>query len=169
MAASHRMLDLKQGQTPGNHHENNDETPMLMQKVGRMMTSIIVRQRACSRMTKKVNGKRGAAMSTSPMPDEMSIGAFLAWNDGIETQYELVDGQVMPLPVFDDTHGRIVDNIATRLKKDLAGKRPDARLRRDVPIVVPHEETVLRVPLAVLLPHPTPWRRHRPHHRRCSA
>lgn len=49
-------------------------------------------------------------MSTSPMPDEMSIGAFLAWNDGIETQYELVDGQVMPLPVLPDedslTHHR---------------------------------------------------------------
>jgi hypothetical protein len=65
-----------------------------------------------------------------------------------------VDGQVMPLPVFDDTHGRIVDNIAVRLKKDLAAKKPGARVCRNVPIVVPHEETVLRVPLAVLLTHP---------------
>ena len=87
--------------------------------------------------------------------DEMSIGEFLAWNDGTETRYELVDGHVMPLPVFDDTHGRIVTNIATRLKEDLAERKPSARVCRDVPIVVPGEETVLRVAIAVLLAHPT--------------
>jgi hypothetical protein len=87
------------------------------------------------------------------VPEQMTIAEYLNWYDAIN--YELVDGQPVPLPVMDTKHELICKNVCRVFDEGIAKNRPDAFMHLNYPIVVPGEETVLRAAIVVLLTHPT--------------
>ena len=58
-------------------------------------------------------------------PKRMTLAEFLEWDDGTDTRYELVHGQVVGMAPPSPAHGRIVGNLAvqigSRLKPPCAG------------------------------------------------
>lgn len=50
-----------------------------------------------------------------PAPERMSLAAFLEWEDGTDTRYELIDGRVVAMAPTLVTHGTIVGNLAREL------------------------------------------------------
>lgn len=46
------------------------------------------------------------------LPDRMTVQEFLAWDDGTDTRYELVDGRPVAMASPSPVHSRITGNIA---------------------------------------------------------
>ena len=47
----------------------------------------------------------------TPASKRMSLAEFLEWDDGTDTVYELIDGQVVAMAPARDAHGTIVMNL----------------------------------------------------------
>lgn len=47
----------------------------------------------------------------TPAPKRMSLAEFLEWDDGTDTRYELIDGEVVAMAPPRDAHGTIVANL----------------------------------------------------------
>jgi Uma2 family endonuclease len=54
----------------------------------------------------------------------MTVEDFLAWDDGTDTRYELVDGVPMAMNPPTADHGRIAHNAATAIDRAVADRRP---------------------------------------------
>src|SRR3712207_2949338 len=50
----------------------------------------------------------------TPAPKRMTVAEFLDWDDGTETHYEIVHGQVVATAPPSPAHGRIVGNLAVQ-------------------------------------------------------
>ena len=49
-----------------------------------------------------------------PAEKRWTVDEFLAWDDGTDRRYELVDGQVVAMAPPSETHGTIVANLTVR-------------------------------------------------------
>jgi len=61
-------------------------------------------------------------MSTSaqPIPPTMTVAQFLAWDDGTDARYELVDGRIVAMVPPSPEHSTIAANIAAALQPRLS-------------------------------------------------
>jgi Uma2 family endonuclease len=57
-----------------------------------------------------------------PARQQMSADEFLAWNDGTDTRYELVDGAVVAMAPPSYSHGIIVGNAYSAIRAALDGR-----------------------------------------------
>jgi Uma2 family endonuclease len=55
----------------------------------------------------------------TPAPKRMSLAEFLEWDDGTDTLYELIDGQVVAMAPARDAHGTIVMNLGLAIGPQL--------------------------------------------------
>lgn len=62
-----------------------------------------------------------------PPPEPVTVEAFLAWHDGTDTRYELIDGRIVAMAAPSPDHSTIAGNVAGLLY---------ARLRRPCRVVV---------------------------------
>jgi Uma2 family endonuclease len=60
-------------------------------------------------------------------PRRMTLAEFLEWDDGTETHYELVRGQVIAMTPPSPAHGRIAVNLGRHLASHRGTKLPDYR------------------------------------------
>jgi Uma2 family endonuclease len=58
-------------------------------------------------------------MATAAPHQRMTLAEFLAWDDGTETRYELVRGQIVAMAPPRGRHSRIVGNLAGQLARHL--------------------------------------------------
>jgi Uma2 family endonuclease len=68
----------------------------------------------------------------TPAPMRMTLAEFLAWDDGTDTLYELIDGQVVAMAPARDAHGTIVMNLGVAI-----GLRPPCRVVSNAGITRP--------------------------------
>ncbi len=59
-------------------------------------------------------------------PERMTLAEFLDWDDGTDTHYELVQGEVVAMAQPSPAHGRTVGNLA-RISHHHAGARLSRR------------------------------------------
>jgi Uma2 family endonuclease len=59
-----------------------------------------------------------------PATRRMTLDAFLAWNDGSDTRYELIAGFPVAMPPPSEAHGMLAVRLAARLEAALANRRP---------------------------------------------
>jgi Uma2 family endonuclease len=57
-------------------------------------------------------------------PNRMTVDEFLAWDDGTDTRYELVDGTIRAMAPPSNAHGVIAVNGAVLLRAALRDRRP---------------------------------------------
>ena len=55
----------------------------------------------------------------TPAPKRMTLAEFLEWDDGTDTLYELIDGQVVAMAPARDAHGTIVMNLGLAIGPQL--------------------------------------------------
>jgi Uma2 family endonuclease len=55
----------------------------------------------------------------TPAPKRMTLAEFLEWDDGTDTLYELIDGQVVAMAPARDAHGTIVTSIVLAIGPQL--------------------------------------------------
>lgn len=55
----------------------------------------------------------------TPAPRRMTLAEFLQWDDGTDTLYELIDGQVVAMAPARDAHGTIVANLVLAIGPQL--------------------------------------------------
>jgi Uma2 family endonuclease len=60
-----------------------------------------------------------------PAPKYMTLAEFLEWDDGTDTHYELIDGQVVAMPPTSDAHGTILVNLGLSIGPQL---KPPCRM-----------------------------------------
>jgi Uma2 family endonuclease len=65
----------------------------------------------------------------------MTVDEFLRWDDGTDTRYELIDGQVVAMAPLTRQHGVIVMNVGTLLNTRLR-RRPPCRAQGEAGIVI---------------------------------
>ena len=58
-----------------------------------------------------------------PAEQRMSLAAFLEWDDGSDTRYELIDGRVRAMAPPVEAHGTIVANLACEIGNRLRRRR----------------------------------------------
>jgi len=58
-------------------------------------------------------------MAEPAQQQRMTLAEFLAWDDGTDTRYELIDGQVVAMAPPRDAHGTIVMNLGLALAPSL--------------------------------------------------
>ena len=56
---------------------------------------------------------------SEPAPERMSLAAFLEWDDGTDTRYELIDGRVVAMAPTLEAHGTIVGNLFAEFRNRL--------------------------------------------------
>ena len=56
---------------------------------------------------------------TEPAVQRMSLAAFLEWDDGTDTRYELIDGRPLAMAPPLEAHGTIVANLAAAIRPRL--------------------------------------------------
>jgi Uma2 family endonuclease len=56
-----------------------------------------------------------APRMAEPAEERMSLAAFLEWDDGTDTRYELLDGRVVAMAPTIEAHGTIVANLARHI------------------------------------------------------
>ncbi|HEX6015437.1 MAG TPA: Uma2 family endonuclease [Geminicoccaceae bacterium] len=59
-----------------------------------------------------------------PARKPMTADEFLAWDDGTDQRYELVDGQIVAMAPPSDPHGTIAVNAATEIDRRLEARAP---------------------------------------------
>ena len=55
----------------------------------------------------------------TPAPKRMTLAEFLEWDDGTDTLYELIDGQVVAMAPARDAHGSIITNLVLAIGPQL--------------------------------------------------
>jgi Uma2 family endonuclease len=55
----------------------------------------------------------------TPPPKRMTLAEFLEWDDGTDTLYELIDGQVVAMAPARDAHGTIIANLVLAIGPQL--------------------------------------------------
>jgi Uma2 family endonuclease len=55
----------------------------------------------------------------TPAAKRMSLAEFLEWDDGTDTLYELIDGQVVAMAPARDAHGTIIANLVLAIGPQL--------------------------------------------------
>ena len=55
----------------------------------------------------------------TPAPKRMTLAEFLEWDDGTDTLYELIDGQVVAMAPARDAHGSIIINLVLAIGPQL--------------------------------------------------
>lgn len=69
-----------------------------------------------------------------PAPKRLTVGDFIAWDDGTDRRYELVGGEVLAMAPPAEAHGTIVSNLTVRIGTKL--KAP-CRAVNEAGIVLP--------------------------------
>ena len=93
----------------------------------------------------------------SPAPERMTIEAFLAWDDGTDRRYELVDGRIVAMAPPLEAHGTIVGNAIIAIGPKLT---PPCRIVTEAGIVLADRDDVyFQADLAVTCTEPDPGRR----------
>jgi Uma2 family endonuclease len=59
-----------------------------------------------------------------PARKPMTADEFLAWNDGTDQRYELVDGEIVAMAPPSDPHGTIAVNAAIEIDRRLEARAP---------------------------------------------
>ena len=59
-----------------------------------------------------------------PAREPMTADEFLAWNDGTDQRYELVDGEIVAMAPPSDPHGTIAVNAAIEIDRRLEARAP---------------------------------------------
>jgi Uma2 family endonuclease len=59
-----------------------------------------------------------------PARKPMTADEFLAWDDGTDTRYELVDGEIVAMAPPSDAHGTVAVNVATEIDRRLEARPP---------------------------------------------
>jgi Uma2 family endonuclease len=67
-----------------------------------------------------------------PAEQRMSLAAFLEWDDGTDTRYELIDGRPVAMAPPAEAHGTIVANIVAAIRPRL---KPPCRVVVEAGIV----------------------------------
>ena len=92
----------------------------------------------------------------TPAPKRMSLAEFLEWDDGTDTLYELIDGQVVAMPRTSDAHGTIIANFALAIGPQLT---PPCRIVGNAGITRPERaDSFYIADLAVTCDRPTDQR-----------
>ena len=77
----------------------------------------------------------------------MTVAEFLTWDDGTDTRYELVGGDVVAMTPPLEIHGTVVTNLGAELRSRL---RPPCRVVTEAGIVRPgQDDTYYQADLAV--------------------
>lgn len=76
-------------------------------------------------------------MATRADQLRMTLAEFLAWDDGTDTRYELVDGRVVAMAPPNDAHGTIVMNVGAEIRSAL---RPPCRVVAEAGILRPNRD-----------------------------
>lgn len=79
----------------------------------------------------------------------MTVQEFLAYDDGTDTRYELVDGQPVAMSPAKVAHGRIVMNIGVEIDR-MVDDRPPCRPIEAPGVVVDTAENLLYIPDVVM-------------------
>jgi Uma2 family endonuclease len=58
-------------------------------------------------------------------PRRMTLAEFLEWDDGTDTRYELIDGEVVAMAPPRDAHGTMVANLVVAIRQTL---KPPCRI-----------------------------------------
>lgn len=99
-----------------------------------------------------------------PLPDNLSVEEFLAWDDGTDTIYELIDGRVVPkfgppdaaklelmsMSFPSRPHNTIAKNIAVEIA--MAGKAADWLIEGPAAVRIPGREKVYLPDLVIAPP-----------------
>ncbi len=86
-------------------------------------------------------------MATQPDDLKLSLAEFLEWDDGTETRYELIDGQVVAMAPPSPRHGALVGQLARMIGNAL---QPPCRVFVEAGIVTPDRpDSYLQADLAV--------------------
>ena len=86
-------------------------------------------------------------MATQPADLRMSLAAFLDWDDGTDTRYELIDGRVAAMAPPSPRHSALTGQLARLIGSALT---PPCRVFVEAGIVTPQRaDTYLQADLAV--------------------
>ena len=89
-----------------------------------------------------------------PARKRLTVDEFLAWDDGTETRYELIGGEIVAMAPPRDGHGVLVVNLGGELRNHL---RPPCRARTEAGIILPHRnDSYYQADLAVGCSPPDP-------------
>ena len=89
-----------------------------------------------------------------------TVEEFLAWDDGTDTRYELIGGDIVAMAPPSVEHSTIVINLAVELRNRL---RPPCRVLGEVGVVLPdRDDTHYRADLAVTCAPPQRGLHHAP-------
>ena len=93
-----------------------------------------------------------------PAVKRWTIDEFLAWNDGTDRRYELIDGAPVAMAPPGEAHGTIVANLAIRIGAQL---EPPCRVVGEAGILLPERDDAwYQADLAVTCTPPEPGRAH---------
>jgi Uma2 family endonuclease len=80
----------------------------------------------------------------TPAPRRMTLAEFLEWDDGTDTLYELIDGQVVAMAPARDAHGTIIANLVLAIGPQL---KPLCRMVGNAGITGPSAPTATTSPI----------------------
>jgi Uma2 family endonuclease len=93
-----------------------------------------------------------------PALQRWTIADFLAWDDGTDRRYELIDGVPVAMAPPAEAHGAIVMNLGRALGSQL---RPPCRVIGEAGILLPdRDDTWYQADLAITCTPPEPGRSH---------
>ncbi|MFO1069951.1 MAG: Uma2 family endonuclease [Geminicoccaceae bacterium] len=79
----------------------------------------------------------------------MTVAEFLAWDDGTDTRYELMDGRVIAMAPPSTVHATIAQNVGELINRHLAGRAP-CRAMQAAGVALPDEHDTVYVPDVLL-------------------
>jgi len=93
-----------------------------------------------------------------PAEKRWTVEEFLAWDDGTDRRYELVDGRIVAMAPPSEAHGTIVANLAAELRNRL---RPPCRVVGEAGVVpADRDDSYYQTDLLVTCAPPERGRRH---------
>jgi len=94
----------------------------------------------------------------SPAPKRWTIADFLAWSDGTDRRYELIDGAPVAMAPPSEAHGTIVMNLGSALNAQL---QPPCRVIAEAGILLAdRDDAWYQADLAISCTPPEPGRSH---------
>jgi len=95
---------------------------------------------------------------TEPAEKRWTVEEFLAWDDGTDRRYELVDGRIVAMAPPSEAHAMIVINLGAELRSRL---RPPCRVLADLGVRLPdRDDSFYEFDLAVTCAPADPARRY---------
>ena len=91
-------------------------------------------------------------------PRSMTVAEFLEWDDGTDTRYELVAGQIIAMAPPSEDHGRIVGNLTVQIGSRL--RPPCAVVGQAGVVLVGRDDAWYEADLVVTCAPPERGRRH---------